>query len=157
MSKHLGIFGNFHRIITSSNVSVSDNSAGIALCSVLCLPNDSSCQCVILTILAQPSKELCIRDPCYRSNFSLNSHHLTFGPLHWTPLSTLHSYQASRVALVLRVSPYLLQRLDLYSGYTSHVLIFHLQLNTLATQVLEHNLMQRWPASETLYFLILPP
>lgn len=63
MSKHLGILGSFHRIITSSNVSGSHSSAGIALCPVMCLPHGSSCQCVVLTPLAPPSPELCIRDP----------------------------------------------------------------------------------------------
>lgn len=105
MSKHLGIFGSFHRIITSSNVSVRHSSAGIALRSVMCLSNDTSYQCVILTILAQPSTELCIRKPCCGSNFSLNSHHLTLGPLHLTPLSVLHSYHASCLALVLGIRP----------------------------------------------------
>lgn len=104
MSKHLGIFGSFHRIITSSNVSVSHSSAGMALCSVMCLPNDSSCQCLILTILAQPSTELCIRDPCSGPDFNLNSH-LTHGPLHLIPSSILHSYNASCLSLVLGFSP----------------------------------------------------
>lgn len=67
-------------------------------------PNDSSCQCVILTILAQPSTEFCIRDPCSGPDFNLNSH-LTLGPLHLIPLGILHSYNASCLALVLGVSP----------------------------------------------------
>lgn len=145
MSKHLSIFGSFHRIITSSNVSVSHGSAGFALHSVICLPNDSSCQNVVLTILAQPSTEFCIRDPCSGSDFSLNSHHLILGPLHWTPLyalSTLHSYHAACLALVLGISPYLPQRLDHDSSRTS-VLSFHLQLNTSAVQVWNISLCRR--------------
>lgn len=61
-------------------------------CSVICLSNDSSCQNVVLTVLAQPSTEFCLRDSYSGSDFNLNSHHLTCGPLHWTPLSTSHSY-----------------------------------------------------------------
>ena len=143
MSKHLSIFGDFHRIITSSNVCVSHSSAGVAHRSVICLPNDSSCWNVVLMVLAQPSTEFCIRDPYSGSHFSLNSRHLTLGPLHWTPLCTLrtlHSYHAGCLALVLGISLNHPRRLDHDSSRAS-VLSFHLQLNTWAVQVLEHILL----------------
>lgn len=152
MSKHLSIFGDFHRIITSSNVCVSHSSAGVAHRSVICLPNDSSCWNVVLMVLAQPSTEFCIRDPYSGSHFSLNSRHLTLGPLHWTPLCTLrtlHSYHAGCLALVLGISLNHPRRLDHDSSRAS-VLSFHLQLNTWAVQVLEHILLQTWPLSDTL-------
>lgn len=90
VSKHLDIFGSFHRIITSSYVSLSHSFASIALCLVMCLSNDSSCQCVILTIWPSQARNSASGIPYSGSNISLDSHHLTLG--HFIGLlSTLHS------------------------------------------------------------------
>lgn len=95
----------FHRIVPSSNVSVNPGFAGFALCSVMCLPSDSRCQCIILIVLAQLSTELCMGEPCSGLHFSLNSCHLTLGPLYQTLSSTLHRCHVTCLSLILGSSP----------------------------------------------------
>lgn len=158
MSKHLSIFGDFHRIITSSNVSVSHSSAGVAHRSVICLPNDSSCWNVVLMVLAQLQAQNSasgIPTLDHISAWIL----MPFNP--WTASlnSAVHIESTAQLPCRLsrigaRISLNHPRRMNHDSSRAS-VLSFHLQLNTWAVQVLEH-ILQRHGLWVILYFLNLP-